>query len=191
MVHISTNVKGLYLSQTALKELNIIDKSFPHPPSQSCTATNEISTEEKEFPSQNTIHETHTCTHQPLQAITGSLVKVVYKEGTTLYAAHTLIIEPVTQRKCTTWYSCMIIAPKKDRKPQRTVDLQQLNKVKRRETHHTASPIDLVAAIPNYTMRTVLDAWNGYHSFPLSQESKTATTFITEWGRYHYCWAPR
>ena len=30
MVHISTNVKGLYLSQTALKDLNLINKSFPN-----------------------------------------------------------------------------------------------------------------------------------------------------------------
>ena len=30
MVHISKNVKGLYLSQTALKDLTLVDETFPH-----------------------------------------------------------------------------------------------------------------------------------------------------------------
>ena len=35
MVHISTKIKGFYLSETALRELNVISPEFPHPASQS------------------------------------------------------------------------------------------------------------------------------------------------------------
>jgi hypothetical protein len=37
----------------------------------------------------------------------------------------------------------------------------------------------------------VLDAWNGYHSVPLSPAARDSTTFITEWGRYRYLRAPQ
>ena len=39
--------------------------------------------------------------------------------------------------------------------------------------------------------KTVLDAWNGYHSVPLAPQAREATTFITEWGRYRYLRAPQ
>ena len=41
--------------------------------------------------------------------------------------------------------------------------------------------------IPANTRKSVLDAWNGYHSVILSPEAKDKTCFITEWGRYRYC----
>ena len=37
----------------------------------------------------------------------------------------------------------------------------------------------------------MLDTWNGYHSLELSPDAKSATTFITEWGRYRYCRGPQ
>lgn len=45
--------------------------------------------------------------------------------------------------------------------------------------------------VPPHTKKTTLDAWNGYHSVPLANEAKEATTFITEWGRYRYLRAPQ
>jgi len=87
----------------------------------------------------------------------------------------------------TVWCSRMVIAPKKDGSPRRTVDLQQVNKATLRETHHTPTPFHHANTVPAGTKKTTLDAWNGYHSFPLTQEAKDATTFITEWGRYRYC----
>ena len=45
--------------------------------------------------------------------------------------------------------------------------------------------------VPPHTKKTVLDAWNGYHSLSLTPEARNATTFITEWGRYRYCRAPQ
>lgn len=84
----------------------------------------------------------------------------------------------------------MIVTPKKNGEPRRTVDLQQLNKATLREVHHTPSPFNMVASTPTGKRKTVLDAWNGYHSLPLNTLSRDATTFITEWGRYRYCRAP-
>lgn len=48
-----------------------------------------------------------------------------------------------------------------------------------------------MSVIPKYKKKTVLDAWNGYHSVPLSPESCEATIFITELGRYWYLRAPQ
>lgn len=100
------------------------------------------------------------------------------------------IIEPVPQGTPTEWCSSMVVAAKKDGSLRRTVDLQELNKATLRETHHTPSPVNLVSTIPANTSKTVLDAWNGYHSLPLSEDTREATTFITERGRYQYCRAP-
>lgn len=44
--------------------------------------------------------------------------------------------------------------------------------------------------IPSNQFKTVMDAWNGYHSLPLDPNAKDATTFITKWGRFRYCRAP-
>ena len=75
--------------------------------------------------------------------------------------------------------------------PRRTVDLQNLKKVTLRETHHTPSPFNIVSVVPPGKKKTILDAWNGYHSVPLSPAARDATTFITEWGRYRYLRAPQ
>lgn len=69
------------------------------------------------------------------------------------------IIEPVE------WCSRMIVVPKKDGRPRRTVDLQQLNKQCQRKTHHCQPPFQLACQIPPNVKKTVLDAVNG--PFPL------------------------
>ena len=89
------------------------------------------------------------------------------------------------------WCARMVVVPKANGKPRRTVDLQKLNEATVREVHHTPSPINLVSTIPSGKVKTVLDAWNGYHSLALSEDSRDATTFITEWGRYRYCRGPQ
>ena len=70
------------------------------------------------------------------------------------------------------------------------MDLQKLNQTTPREIHHTPSPFNQVSTVPPHMKKTVLDAWNGYHSLPLSPKTRDATTFITEWGRYRYLHAP-
>ena len=51
------------------------------------------------------------------------------------------VIEPVPIGEPVTWCHCMVVCPKKNGKPRRTVDFQALNLHATRETHHTQSPI--------------------------------------------------
>ena len=101
------------------------------------------------------------------------------------------VIEPVPVGEPITWCHRMVICPKKNGEPRRTVDFQPLNAYATRETHHTPSPFHQVRAIPEGVKKTVSDAWNGYHSVPLHPEDKHFTTFITPWGRYRYCTTPQ
>lgn len=155
----------------------------------------------------------NTCTHQKLQTMTGEALNVTFLNDHHPIAVHKPIpiphhwkdavkaqldadvalgiIEPVPAGTPTTWCSRMITVPKKDGTPRRTIDLQNLNAATRRETHHTPSPFNAVSVVPINQKKTVLDAWNGYHSVPLSPNAKDATTFITEYGRYRYCRAPQ
>jgi hypothetical protein len=85
----------------------------------------------------------------------------------------------------------MVVVPKKDGSARRTVDLQHLNAATYRITHHTPSPFNQASLVPPHTRKTILDAWNGYHSLQLSPSARDATTFITEWGRFRYLRAPQ
>ena len=85
----------------------------------------------------------------------------------------------------------MHIASKKNGEPRRTVDFQSLNAAAGRETHHTRSPFHQAMSVPHNMKKTVLDAWNGYHSVPVREEDRKYLTFITEWGRFRYRTAPQ
>lgn len=95
------------------------------------------------------------------------------------------VIEPVT------WCHRMVVCAKKNGEPRRTVDLQPLNAHALRETHHTPSPFHQARSVPNGKVKTVLDAWNGYHSVSIREEDRHLTTFITPWERYRYRTAPQ
>ena len=86
-----------------------------------------------------------------------------------------------------TWCTRMVIMPKKDGRPRRTVDLSVLTKAGLRETHHTRSPFKVVCSVPKGMLKTT----DGYHGIPLAEEDMHKTTFITEWGRYSYLRAPQ
>ena len=101
------------------------------------------------------------------------------------------VIEPVPLGTPVTWCSRMIIVPKQDGTPRRTVDLQALNRASVRQTHHTESPYHLATSVPPDTKKTTLDCWNSYHSALLREEDKHYTTFITKWGRFRYVTAPQ
>ena len=250
MVHISKNTRGLYLSETALKELGVISQEFPndtcnHSTVNAVSSASACCTDDGadvcvergptpprpvELPFEptkenipkfeqyflDTFKESafNTCTHQRLQGMTGVPMKTVQKkEGCNHPAVYTPIpvpfhwkkkvkadldrdvrlgiIERVPQGETTQFCSRKVIVPKANGNPRRTVDFQELNKATLREVHHTPSPINLVAQIPAGKVKTVLDAWNGYHSLMLDPDSKDLTTFITEWGRYRYCRGPQ
>ena len=155
----------------------------------------------------------NTCEHQPLKEMTGEPMKIHFKEKYTPHAVHTPIpiphhweekvksdidrdvsldiLEKLPEGTPVEWCARMVVQPKKDGEPRRTVDLQELKKATHRETHYTPTPFEIVSTTPTNTYKTVLDAWNGYHSMPLSEESRDATTFITKWGRYRYKRAPQ
>ena len=100
------------------------------------------------------------------------------------------IIEPVPAGEPTEWCSRMVVVPKKDGRPRRTVDFQRLNQASLCETHHTRPPFDSITTVPKHTFKTVADAFSSNHQIPLDEHSKTLTTFITLWGRFCYCRTP-
>ena len=101
------------------------------------------------------------------------------------------VIEKVPVGDAVKWCHRMVIIAKKNGKPRRTVDFQPLNKFASRETHHTQSPYLQARSVPHNTLKTVFDAWNGYHSVQLEEKDRHYTGFITPWGRYRYCVAPQ
>ena len=101
------------------------------------------------------------------------------------------VIERVPPGTPTTWCHKMVVVPKKDNTPRRTVNFQPLNQFSSRQTHHTASPFHQATSVSKNTKKTVLDAWNGYHSVYLDPSCRHLTTFITPWGRYSYKTTPQ
>ena len=154
----------------------------------------------------------NVCECQPLPAMHGPPLKIFMEPGTKPVASHSPIPVPVHwQQKVldglerdvnlgviervpsgteTTWCHRMVIVPKKDGKPRRTVNFQPLNQFSSRQTHHTMPPFHQATSIPANTVKTVLDAWNGYHSVALEESCRHLTTFITPWGRFRYRTAP-
>ena len=250
VVYITKNTSGLYLSESALRDLGVVHPDFPHfqhsPPSASaetatcssrnlhtapcgCPVRTPVPDRPTKIPFPPTEENRHkleewiklhfsssafnVCEHQALPRMSGKPMDIRFKPGTVPHAVHVPIpvpyhwkaetkkgldrdvhlgvIEPVPQGTPTVWCSRMVVTGKSDGSPRRTVDLQKVNEATLRETHHTPTPYNLVADVPPHTVKTVLDAWNGYHSLPLSASAKDATTFITEFGRYRYLRAPQ
>ena len=155
----------------------------------------------------------NTCGHQALPLMEGPPLQLMIDPDATPVAHHSPIpvplhwsdevkagldqdvrlgvLEEVPIGEPVTWCHRMVICAKKDGKPRRTVDFQALNTHAIRETHHTPSPFHQARSVPRNTKKTVLDAWNGYHSVPLREEDRHLTTFITPWGRYRYRTAPQ
>ena len=152
------------------------------------------------------------CPHQPLPTMTGPSMKIRVDVSCTPSVTNRParvpihwksdvkkqldrdvalgVIEKVPPGTPVTWLHSMVLTPKADGSPRRTVDLQPLNKASVRETHHTIPPAQQARSIPKKQIMTVTDAWNGYHSIPIDPEDRHKTTFITEQGRYRYCRAP-
>ena len=155
----------------------------------------------------------NVCENQELVKMSGPPLKLDVDPNVTPHAVHTPlpvpihwqaevkaqldrdcrlgVIEPVPWGEPTTWCSRMVTVAKSNGSPRRTIDLQPLNDAALRHTHHTPPPFHLAMSVPHHTIKTVLDAWNGYHSLPIREEDRSYTTFITPWGRYRYCCAPQ
>ena len=155
----------------------------------------------------------NTCEHQPLTTMDGPPLRLMIQPDAEPVAHHKAIpvplhwqtevkaaldrdvqlgvIEPVPVGEPVTWCHRMVVVSKKSGSPRRCVDLQPLNRYATRETHHTPSPFHQARSVPRSTYKTVLDAWNGYHSVPLHEDDRHLTTFLTPWGRYRYRVAPQ
>ena len=101
------------------------------------------------------------------------------------------VLEKVPVGEPTTWCSRMVVVPKKNGKPRRCVDFQQLNKASLRQTHPVKTPFHQAMSIPPNTWRSCLDAYEGFHSIPIREEDRHLTTFVTEYGRYRYKTLPQ
>lgn len=155
----------------------------------------------------------NTCDHQPLPMMQSPPMRLMIAQDAEPVACHKAIpvpihwrekvkagldqdvrlgvIEPVPVGEPVEWCHRMVICPKKNGEPRRTVDFQALNTHAKRETHHTQSPFHQARSVPAKRKKSVLDAWNGYHSVPLHVDDRQLTTFITPWGRYRYRVAPQ
>ena len=155
----------------------------------------------------------NTCPHQPLPAMTGELMTVTLRPDAVPHAIHTPIpiplhweeavkkdimkdvalgiIEPVASTVPTVWCARMVVVPKKDGTPRRTIDFQKLNAASVRHTHHTPTPFQQVIKIPAGVYKTVLDAWNGYHSIELAESARNFFTFLCTQGRFRYLRCPQ
>ena len=155
----------------------------------------------------------NTCPHRALPCMEGPPVEIHVDPTATPKACHTPanvplhwqqrvhddllrdealgVIERVPYGEPVIWCHRMVITRKHDGSPRRTVDLSPLNKFCRRETFAMETPFHLTRRIPKDTWKTVMDAWNGYHSVPLRQSDRHLTTFITPFGRWRYTRAPQ
>ena len=97
----------------------------------------------------------------------------------------------VPLNEATKWCARMVVVKKKDGRPRRTVDFQDLNKQCLRAPNHGESPFHTARRVPEGMWKCVFDAVDGYHSVKLDQESSELTTFITPWGRYRYLRFPQ
>ena len=101
------------------------------------------------------------------------------------------VIEPIPLNTPVTWCARMIVVPKHNGEPRRTVDLQGLNRSSVRQTHPMQSPFRLASDVPANTVKSVLDVWNSFHSVPVREEDRHKLTFLTQWGRFRYRVAPQ
>ena len=101
------------------------------------------------------------------------------------------ILTKVPFNEATQWCARMVVVKKRDGRPRRTVDFQDLNKQCLREPNHGTSPFHTARQVPQDTWKSVFDAVDGYHSVKIDEASSKLTTFITPWGRYRYLRFPQ
>ena len=191
VVYVSEYTSRFYLSESALKDLELIPRNFPSQTSRIdasaivngkalCGCPRRTTVPDKPanipFPPIASNRDRlelwlrehfkssafNTCPHQPFQMMTGRPLDITFTQEAKPSAVHTPIpvpyhwkkrvkqeldrevalgiIEPVPIGTPTVWCPRMVVAPKKDGSPRRTLDLQKLNASTRRETHHTPSP---------------------------------------------------
>ena len=120
--------------------------------------------------------EFNTCSHQPLKIMIGKPFDIVFTPDITLSVIHRFsphwkkkvknldrdialgIIEPMPVGTPTTWCSKIVVTPKK------WLSQTHGGLIKTQHNHHEGNPSNPVSGSDQENM----DAWNGYHSLPLS-----------------------
>ena len=155
----------------------------------------------------------NTCEHQPIKKLTGKPLDIHWRDDARPVTRHSPVptpihfrekakedldrdvrigvCEPVPDGVPSIWQSAMLVVEKKNGKLRRVVDYQAVNKASLRETHHTPTPFHLASSVPANMVKTLFDAWNGYHALQLTEKAKNALMFITEFGRYRPITAPQ
>ena len=153
------------------------------------------------------------CSHQPLPYMSGPPMELMIDPNAKPVAHFKAIPVPIHYQKevkadldrdvrlkrirevppntFTNFCHRMVVCAKKDGKPRRTIDFQELNKHASREVHHTPSPFHLARSVPHNVKKSICDNWNGYHGVRLVEKDWHYTTFTTPWGRYQYMVAPQ
>ena len=101
------------------------------------------------------------------------------------------VLERVPMGEPTKWCFKMLVTRKTDGSPRRVIDLSPMNKYCMREVHSSKSPFTLARSVPGNSVKTVLDAWNGFHSVPIQEEDRHLFTFATPIGLLRYKRAPQ
>ena len=91
------------------------------------------------------------------------------------YVSHG-VLETVEPNYPVIWCHRMVVYRKHNGDPRCTVDLQALNEASVGQCHPTAPPLQQAKDVPNNTKKSMLDAWNGYHSISIREEDRHMTT---------------
>ena len=94
------------------------------------------------------------------------------------------VISPVEEP--TQWCAGMVVVPKPSGALRICVDYCQLNESVLREVHPLPKVDVTLAQLAGATTFSKLDANSGFWQIPLSEESRSLTTFITPFGRYAF-----
>ncbi len=94
------------------------------------------------------------------------------------------VITPVTEP--TVWCAPVVVVPKKNDQVRICVDLTKLNEAVLRERHMLPSVDHSLGQIAGAKYFSKLDANSGFHQIPLTESSRSLTTFITPFGRFMY-----
>ena len=152
------------------------------------------------------------CENQPLPMMKGPPVRITLKDGATpvfqksgSVPAHMEekakenldrderlgVIKKLDPNTPTEWCARLVWATKPNGDLRRTIDLTGLNKASKRQLHMTTTPFQQASKVPEGTLKTVMDAWNGYHSVPVHEDDRKYLNFGTQFGTYQMCVAPQ
>lgn len=89
-----------------------------------------------------------------------------------------------------TWLSNVVLVPKSTGKWRMCVDFHDLNKACPKDCYLLPRIDQLVDSTTGYELFCFMDAYQGYHQIPLTEEDQDKVSFITSGGAYCYMVMP-